>query len=207
MSRCDTETSPRLHHRCHLDAQQEAGRRHSRLGRGRRPSTFYTLAPVALVSAPPRGRRRTRRGRASRRRERERAQRDRQRGARQPLGVGRRLRTRTRAAGAGRREPARGQAARLRRRSLARRHNTNSDHQAIRLAVQEGVTGTDDVGRGMGLHDLVQHVTDLRGSVRIRSGSTAVTFRSENRLKTDSVRLPQRGTVLGAMIPCGGDAR
>lgn len=58
----------------------------------------------------------------------------------------------------------------------------SNDIDAIRLAIQPGVSEHDDATRGTGLHHLVEITYRHSGSVQIRSGAGKVRFRMDKRI-------------------------
>lgn len=79
-------------------------------------------------------------------------------------------------------------------RTLARRGATD-DASALRLALQKGTSGTRDPGRGVGLPDILDRVTELGGELHVLSGTASVTARGKARWYGRAER-PFAGTVL-----------
>ena len=75
---------------------------------------------------------------------------------------------------------------------------------AIRSALQDGVTGSGDAGRGNGLPDIARSIGKLRGNLLIASGDASVIRRrrpGEVTARTHVGRLG--GTVLRGLVPTG----
>jgi anti-sigma regulatory factor (Ser/Thr protein kinase) len=64
----------------------------------------------------------------------------------------------------------------------AKHRGLGSDVDAIRLAIQPGVSEHDDATRGTGLHHLVEITYRHSGSVQIRSGAGKVRFRMDKKI-------------------------
>jgi hypothetical protein len=88
-------------------------------------------------------------------------------------------------------------------------HRPESDHEAIELATQYLVSSIDDPGRGQGLHYVIEQVSELNGTVVIRSGTAKRTIvrKSISKkeygtvAKSESV-IPVSGTLVFVSIPC-----
>lgn len=76
--------------------------------------------------------------------------------------------------------------------------NDVADHQdAIAQAFQEGVSGTGEPHRGMGLADLEQRVTGKKGIIRVWTGDASAAIRINGR-KYDPLDTPFGGTLVYA---------
>lgn len=83
-------------------------------------------------------------------------------------------------------------------RTLARR-GAKTDTEALRLALQKGTTGTPDPGRGVGLAEILDRVTELGGALHVLSGQASVTARGKSRWYGSSDR-PFTGTLLQGWV-------
>lgn len=72
------------------------------------------------------------------------------------------------------------------------------DEQALRLALKRGVTRTPDRSGGVGLSEILRHMSSLGGSLHILSGQAAVTARS-NRTYVQRGGIAFQGTLLCGM--------
>lgn len=85
------------------------------------------------------------------------------------------------------------------RKGLERR-KPSTDLEAIRLALQEGVSGLEDAGRGVGISTTVDEVTGLQGFVHLKSGEASVDVYSERTNDKQTIHL--NGTIIGVDVPC-----
>lgn len=84
--------------------------------------------------------------------------------------------------------------------SLRERYGDLDETEAIRQALEPGVSGIEDPGRGRGLSEIVEGVTGFGGVVRVRSGSAA---RRVTRNGASSEKVSYlRGTIVGAKVLC-----
>lgn len=65
--------------------------------------------------------------------------------------------------------------------STLRGRGARSDAEALKLALQKGTSGTSDRGRGVGLPDILDRVTELGGDLHVLSGRASVTARGPRR--------------------------
>jgi hypothetical protein len=86
------------------------------------------------------------------------------------------------------------------RQSLARSHNPASDHDALTMAVQSGISGTGDRARGYGLPTIVERAIELGGSTHITSGGATAHFDKRGQRPNDTS--PMTGTLVGCRIAC-----
>lgn len=86
-----------------------------------------------------------------------------------------------------------------------RPRGAQTDVEALRLALEAGVSAVDDQGRGYGLHDMARSLGELRGSMSIISGRDAVrsSARGVQNLTRRSVSL--QGSVVSGMFPLPHD--
>lgn len=78
----------------------------------------------------------------------------------------------------------------------------NDDDHAMRLALTEEVTASGQPGRGRGLPDACNLVTQLSGSVMIRSNASRMVRQAGlHNMPSSTPCIP--GTVVGVTIPCG----
>lgn len=85
-------------------------------------------------------------------------------------------------------------------RESLQRYGTLDDSQAISLALQRDVSGTDEPGRGQGLADLVEFVQTYGGTMVVLSGRTQRTVHP--RWAADQAVSHCVGTVIGAKVKC-----
>lgn len=76
----------------------------------------------------------------------------------------------------------------------------STDLEAIGLALEEGVSGLEDAGRGVGISTTVQEVTGLQGFVHLKSGEASVDVKLERTNDKQTTYL--NGTVIGVVVPC-----
>jgi hypothetical protein len=85
-------------------------------------------------------------------------------------------------------------------RRTMRRHRPSTDGRAIALAMQYGVSGLDDPGRGIGLAETAEQMRAVGGRLLVRSGSGRRTVTTKS---VQSATVPAlQGTVVGMSIPC-----
>jgi len=75
-----------------------------------------------------------------------------------------------------------------------------SEAEALARALQENVSGLAVAGRGVGLYDVAELVTELGGLVCVRSGAAKREVSRELVRQHAVPHLP--GTMVGAHIPC-----
>ena len=85
-------------------------------------------------------------------------------------------------------------------RRTMRRHKPRSDGDAIRLALQFGVSGLADPGRGVGLAETADQIRSVGGRLLVRSGAGRRTVTRHSSVSTPVPAL--QGTVVGMSIPC-----
>lgn len=84
--------------------------------------------------------------------------------------------------------------------TLTRSLGPISDEEAVEKAFERDVTGTDDLGRGQGLADVVEFAHTYGGTVMVHSGHGNCTVRG-GQTRTQAVsHFP--GTLIGARVPC-----
>lgn len=86
------------------------------------------------------------------------------------------------------------------RKSLSHR-SPKSDAAALAMALQAGVSGTDDAARGYGLHEMVQRFRGINATLHLRSGSGSHTVFATGRTRSDTYSIKLRGSVLEGSIP------
>jgi hypothetical protein len=82
-----------------------------------------------------------------------------------------------------------------------RHANVGTDLEAIRLAIQPGVSEHDDPTRGTGLYHLLQNAYDRGGTVQICSGTAKVRFRGDRKQGWAFSVPPMPGVHIAVTLP------
>lgn len=80
-------------------------------------------------------------------------------------------------------------------------HGPNTDLEAIKLALEYEVSGTDEPGRGVGIPTTVEAVTGIQGSVHFRTGASSVDIFNGKTIENMQTKHLD-GTIIGVEVPC-----
>lgn len=86
--------------------------------------------------------------------------------------------------------------------SLKAAHNPRDAAHALELAVQYGITGTGEAGRGSGLHDVMQNVVGLQGEFFVLSGNARLRVKDKLVIHATTVPCVFPGTLIEGRLRC-----